>query len=333
MSGSEEVYDITIIGGGPVGLFAAFYAGMRNAKTKIIESLPVLGGQVALLYPEKTIYDVGGYAGVTGKELIHQLTAQMQHFDQTICLEEEVRTIKKLDEHLFSLETAKGVHYTKTIIIATGQGSFKPRKLALDNAVNYEENNLHYIVKQINQYKDKTVVICGGGDTAVDWALTLESVAKKVYLVHRRERFRAHEGSVEMLKASSVEILTPYVPYELKGQNNHLHSVVFKETRGADMINISLDYFIVNYGFVSSLGPIKQWNLDIDRTDIIVNSKMETSMDGIYAVGDSITFDGKIKLIATGFGEAPTAVNHAIHSLHPKEHAQPIQSTKLSFEE
>ena len=333
MTGSEEIYDITIIGGGPVGMFAAFYAGMRNAKTKIIESLPVLGGQVALLYPEKTLYDVGGYAGVTGKELIHQLKAQMQHFDQTICLEEEVQDITKLDEHLFSLKTSKGTHYSKTIIVATGQGSFQPRKLALDNAMPYENTNLHYIVKQLDQYKGKTVVICGGGDTAVDWALTLESVAEKVYLVHRRDRFRAHEGSVEILKASSVEVTTPYVPYELTGQDNHLQSVVFKETRGDGLKKIDLDYFIVNYGFVSSLGPIKQWHLDIDRTDIIVNSKMETSISGIYAAGDSITFDGKLNLIATGFGEAPTAVNHAIHSIRPNEHAQPIQSTKLSFEE
>lgn len=333
MADSEEIYDITIIGGGPVGMFAAFYAGMRNAKTKIIESLPVLGGQVALLYPEKTLYDVGGYAGVTGKELVHQLTAQMQHFDQTLCLEEEVTEIKKMDEELFSLKTTKGIHYSRTIIIATGQGSFQPRKLAIDHSSVFENTNLHYIVKQINQYKDKTVVICGGGDTAVDWALTLESIAKKVYLVHRRERFRAHEGSVEMLKASSVEIVTPYVPVQLNGEDGKITSVVFKETRGDSLKEIDLDFFIVNYGFVSSLGPIKKWNLEIDRTDIVVNSKMETSISGIYAAGDSITFDGKIKLIATGFGEAPTAVNHAIHSIYPNQHAQPIQSTKLSFEE
>ena len=332
MTDSEEIYDITIIGGGPIGMFAAFYAGMRNAKTKIIESLPVLGGQVALLYPEKTLYDVGGYAGVTGKELIHQLTAQMQHFDQTVCLEEEVTYIQKLDKHLFELTTSKGIHYSKTIVIATGQGSFNPRKLTLANTEAFENTNLHYIVKQIEQYRDKTVVICGGGDTAVDWALTLESVAKKVYLVHRRDRFRAHEGSVEILKSSSVELITPFVPYELIGEEDTLRSVVFKEARGSAFKTIDLDYFIVNYGFVSSLGPVKQWGLDLERTDIVVNSKMETSVEDIYAAGDSITFDGKIKLIATGFGEAPTAVNHAVHSIHPKEHAQPIQSTKLSFE-
>ncbi|GEK92123.1 NAD(P)/FAD-dependent oxidoreductase [Alkalibacterium kapii] len=329
----KEIYDITIVGGGPVGMFAAFYAGMRNAKTKIIESLPVLGGQVSLLYPEKTLYDVGGYAGVTGNELIAQLTSQMQHFDQTVCLEEEVKMIEKLDTHLFKLSTSKGIHYSKTIVVATGQGAFKPRKLTLADADYYEETNLHYIVKEIEQYRDKTVVICGGGDTAVDWALTLESVAEKVYLVHRREKFRAHEGSVAALNRSSVKMLTPYVPHEMIGNNDKLDSVIFKETKGSTTKKIDLDYFIVNYGFVSKLGPVKDWGVALDRSDIVVNSKMETSIDGIYAVGDSITFDGKIKLIATGFGEAPTAVNHAIHSIYPKKHTQPIQSTTLSFKE
>lgn len=333
MTESDKLYDITIIGGGPVGLFAAFYAGMRNAKTKIIESLPVLGGQVSLLYPEKTIYDVGGYAGVTGKELIHQLTAQMQHFEQTVCLEEEVTAIDKLGEHHFRITTSKGIHYSKTIIITTGQGSFQPRKLTLEHAERYEETNLHYIVKHLEQYKDKTVLICGGGDTAVDWALTLESIAKKVILVHRRDRFRAHEGSVEMLKASSVELVTPYVPHELHGNKESIQSVSFKETRGEKIMTFDVDYFIVNYGFVSSLGPIKDWGLSLDQSNIVVNSKMETNIKGIYAAGDGITFDGKIKLIATGFGEAPTAVNHAIHSIYPKQHAQPIQSTKLHFED
>lgn len=330
---SEELYDITIIGGGPIGMFAAFYAGMRNAKTKLIESLPVLGGQVSLLYPEKTIYDVGGYAGVTGKELVHQLTAQMQHFDQTICLDEKVLAIDKLDDQLFKLTTTKGTHFSKTVIITTGQGSFSPRTLALPNAELFEETNLHYIVKDLEQYKNKTVVICGGGDTAVDWALTLEPIAKKVILVHRRERFRAHEGSVEMVKSSNIEVLTPYIPNNLVEENGYLKAVEFKETRGENTHSIDLDYFIVNYGFVSSLGPVKDWNVALEQTDIVVNSKMETSVEGIYAAGDSMTLDGKIKLIATGFGEAPTAVNHAIHSIYPNEHAQPIQSTKLSFED
>lgn len=333
LSASKEMFDITIIGGGPVGMFAAFYAGMRNAKTKIIETLPVLGGQVTLLYPDKVIYDIGGYAGITGKELVKQLTAQMQHFDQKVCLDEQVQEIKKEDDDTFKLTTSRSVHYTKTIIIATGQGSFKPRKLALENSDIFEQSNLHYIVNNLEQYNEKTVAICGGGDSAVDWALTLENVAKKVYLVHRRSKFRAHEASVEQLKQSTVEVLTPYIPYELHGKNEKLEAVTFRESRGEGKKTLDVDYFVVNYGFISSMGPVKNWGLETDKSEILVNQKMETNIEGIYAAGDITTYDGKIKLIATGFGEAPTAVNHAIHHIHPEEYAQPIQSTKLSFED
>lgn len=333
MLSENDIFDITIIGGGPVGMFAAFYAGMRNAKTKLIETLPVLGGQVALLYPDKTIYDVGGYIAVTGKELIHELTGQMQHFDQDICLEEQVQKVEKTEKGVFKLTTPKAVHYSKTIIVATGQGAFRPRKVALNRAERFEENNLHYIVRQIDQYRGKTVAICGGGDSAVDWALSLENVAKKVYLIHRRNKFRAHEASVTRLEHSSVEILTPYVPNSLHGDENTLKAITIKEARGDKTRTLNVDYFIVNYGFVSSIGPVKDWGLEREKSEIIVTPKMETNIDGLYAVGDIATYEGKIKLIATGFGEAPTAVNHAIHYIHPEERTQPIQSTKLQFED
>lgn len=328
----NEIYDITIIGGGPVGMFSAFYSGMRNAKTKLIETLPVLGGQVALLYPDKKIYDIGGHSAVTGRELIKELTAQMELFDQQICLEEQVDEIIKRDDDIFELRTTKGTHYSKTVIVTTGQGAFKPRKLTVENTELYEEQSLHYIVNNLEQYRDRTVAICGGGDSAVDWALTLEPIAKKVYLVHRRDKFRAHEATVEQARKSSIELITPYVPYKLNGTNEKLHSVTFKKSKGDKTKSIDLDFFVVNYGFSSSIGPLKNWNIDLDKNEIIVNHKMETSIEGIYAAGDISTYDGKIKLIATGFGEAPTAVNHAIHYIHPKEHAQPYQSTNLSFD-
>ncbi|WP_208559347.1 NAD(P)/FAD-dependent oxidoreductase [Marinilactibacillus kalidii] len=333
MVSEENITDITIIGGGPIGMFAAFYAGMRNAKTKLIETLPVLGGQVALLYPDKTIYDIGGYAAVTGKELIRQLTAQMQLFDTTLCMEEKVLKVEKNDEDIFELTTNKGIHYSKSIIITTGQGAFKPRKLSLEHAEQFEDHSLHYIVNNIEQYKDKTVAICGGGDSAVDWALTLESVAKKVYLIHRRDKFRAHEATVEQVKQSSIELLTPYVPEALHGEGNQLSSIVLKEAKGNRTKTIDLDFFVVSYGFSSSVGPLKDWHVDLEKSEILVNQKMETSVEGIYAAGDISTYDGKIKLIATGFGEAPIAVNHAVHYIHPEEHTQPYLSTNLSFDE
>lgn len=333
MTETTKVYDITIIGGGPTGMFAAFYAGMRNASVKIIETLPVLGGQVGLLYPDKTIYDIGGMAKVTGKELVDNLTRQMNHFEQTVCLEEEVLDFEKNEDGHFVLRTDKDVHYSKTILITAGNGSFQPRKLAVEGAEQYEETNLQYLVTELEEYRNKTVVICGGGDSAVDWALTLEGIAEKVYLVHRRNTFRAHEYPVTLLEQSSVEILTPFVPDELHGDGRQLEAVTFKEARGDRKKTIELDKFIVNYGFSSSLGPIKNWGLEMLKKDIKVNPKMETSIAGVYAAGDIASYDGKIKLIATGFGEAPTAVNHAIHSIDPKKRTQPMQSTQLSFED
>lgn len=327
----DKINDITIIGGGPTGMFSAFYAGMRDAKTKIIESLPVLGGQVGILYPEKKIYDVGGFAAVTGKTLIENLEEQMNHFDTDVRLEEKVLEINKVEDQLFELVTNRDTHYSKTVLITVGQGSFKPRKLPLENSKDFEETNLHYIVKDLHQYEDKTVVVCGGGDSAVDWALTLEPIAKKVYIVHRRNKFRAHEAAVKQLENSSVELLTPYVPQEIHSKDKQINAVTFTKKRSDETLTLNLDYFIVNYGFVSSLDELKNWGIDSDRDGILVNQKMETSVPGIYAAGDITQFDGKIKLIATGFGEAPTAVNHAIHRIHPEEYTQPKQSTKLDL--
>jgi len=329
----SEISDITIIGGGPTGMFAAFYAGMRNATTRIIESLPVLGGQIGVLYPDKKIYDVGGHPGITGRNLVEKLQKQMDYFSPSINLEEKVLSIRKKEDKLFAIKTTKGTHYSKSIVITTGQGSFKPRKLPIDNAEQFEENNLHYIVKDLKQYENKTVVVCGGGDSAVDWALSMEPIAKKVYLIHRRNKFRAHEASLIQLKESSVEVVTPYTPYKLHGDYNRLHSVTFKKSRSEETLTLNLDHFIVNYGFISSMEEVNDWGLTIGNYGIKVNQKMETNIDGIYAAGDIANFKGKIELIATGFGEGPTAVNHAVSYIYPNEYTQPIQSTKLSLDD
>lgn len=328
----KEVYDITIIGGGPTGMFAAFYAGIRNAKVKIIDALPMLGGQVSLLYPEKTIYDVAGFPGITGEKFIAQLHQQMAYFDQTICLNEKVEQVERVDEELFQLTTTKAVHYSKTVIVAAGAGAFEPRKLPLESAKQYEEKTLDYMVTDKRKYDNAVVAICGGGDTAVDWALELEKTAKKVYLIHRRPVFRAHEYAVELLKQSSVEILTPFTPLELHGSDGALTKVTLQEVRKENQVDLPVDYLIVNYGFSSSIGTFQQWGLETTKNELLVNPKMETNLKGIYAAGDIAGYDGKIKLIATGFGDAPTAVNHAIHYLNPTERTQPIQSTELQLD-
>lgn len=310
MKEDSKVYDVTIIGGGPAGMFTAFYGGMRQLEVKLIESLPQLGGQLAALYPEKYIYDIAGFPKVRARELVNNLKEQMSAFNQEIVTEQSVEAITKLEDGTFKLTTNKEIHYSKTIIITAGLGAFQPRQLEVVGAEYYEGKNLHYFISELNEFQGKNVVIFGGGDSAIDWSLMLEPIAKKVTIVHRRDQFRAHEHSVEKLLKSSVDIKTPFIPDELFGDEKGIKQVVIRNAEG-EKETLEVDEIIVNYGFKSSLGPIKEWGLEIEKNSIIVNSKMETNIEGIYAVGDVTTYDGKVKLIATGFGEAPVAISAA----------------------
>ncbi|MED3648766.1 NAD(P)/FAD-dependent oxidoreductase [Halalkalibacterium halodurans] len=329
MSRKEELYDITIIGGGPTGLFAAFYGGMRQAKVKIIESMPQLGGQLAALYPEKYIYDVAGFPKVKAQDLVNDLKRQAEQFNPTIALEQSVQNVTKETDDTFTIKTDKETHYSKAIIITAGAGAFQPRRLEVEGAKQYEGKNLQYFVNDLNAYAGKNVLISGGGDSAVDWALMLEPVAKNVTLIHRRDKFRAHEHSVELLQKSSVNILTPFAISELSGDGEKIHHVTIQEVKGDAVETLDVDEVIVNFGFVSSLGPIKGWGLEIEKNSIVVNTKMETNIPGIYAAGDICTYPGKVKLIATGFGEAPTAINNAKAFIDPTARVFPGHSTSL----
>lgn len=329
MKEDQKVYDITIIGGGPAGLFTAFYGGMRQASVKIIESLPQLGGQLSALYPEKYIYDVAGFPKVRAQELIDNLKEQMAKFEPATALEQSVEKLEKLEDGSFKLTTDKEIHYTKTVIITAGNGAFQPRRLELESAAQYEGKNLHYFIDDLNQFAGQKVAVLGGGDSAVDWALMLEPIAEQVTIVHRRDKFRAHEHSVENLQNSKVDIKTPYIPTELIGDGNKISQIVLQDANGEDTVNVDVDSVICNFGFVSSLGPIKEWGLEIEKNSILVNSKMETNIPGIYAAGDICTYEGKVKLIATGFGEAPTAVNNAKSFIDPKAKTQPLHSSSM----
>lgn len=329
MSQDQKVYDITIIGGGPVGLFTAFYGGMRQASVKIIESLPQLGGQLSALYPEKYIYDVAGFPKVRAQELVNNLKEQMSKFEPTVILEEAVEELEKQPDDVFKLTTNKGVHFSKTVIITAGNGAFQPRRLEIEDSMKFEKSNLHYFIDDLNQFAGKKVVVCGGGDSAVDWSLMLEDLAKEVYIVHRRDKFRAHEHSVENLNNSKVNIKTPFIPVELISDQDKITAIVLENATDKSKEIIELDALIVNFGFVSSLGPIKNWGLNIEKNAIVVNSKMETNIPGIYAAGDICTYDGKVKLIASGFGEAPTAINNAKSYIDPKAKVQPLHSTSM----
>ncbi|MDN3019795.1 NAD(P)/FAD-dependent oxidoreductase [Paenibacillus sp. BSR1-1] len=329
MQENQKVFDITIIGGGPVGLFTAFYGGMRQASVKIIESLPQLGGQLSALYPEKYIYDVAGFPKVRAQELINNLKEQMAKFEPSVALEQSVEKLEKQEDGTFKLTTNKEVHFSKTVIITAGNGAFQPRRLELESAIQYEKKNLYYFIEDLNQFAGQKVVVFGGGDSAVDWALMLEPIAEKVTIVHRRDKFRAHEHSVENLFNSKVDVKTPYVPAELIGDEDGIKQVVLNAANGEGKETIDVDAVICNYGFVSSLGPIKEWGLEIVKNSIAVNSKMETNIPGIYAAGDICIYDGKVKLIACGFGEAPTAVNNAKSFIDPKAKVQPLHSSSM----
>lgn len=322
--------DLIIIGGGPAGLFATFYGGMRQVSVKLIESMPQLGGQLSALYPEKFIYDVAGFPKVRAQELIDNLTKQMSYFKPQICLEEKVLKVEKKEERLFEVVTDKDTHYSKAVIITAGVGAFEPRRLDLPNAKDFEKTNLHYFVTDMSIFRDKRVLISGGGDSAVDWALMLEPIAKEVTLIHRRNRFRAHEHSVDMLVKSSVKVLTPKQITKLIGEKR-IEKVEMTDMDTKETTQLTVDEVIINYGFVSSLGPIAEWGLEIEKGSIVVDSRMETSIPGIFAAGDITTYPGKVKLIAVGFGEAPTAVNNAVVYIDPNAKISPGHSSSMKF--
>ncbi|MCM3787083.1 NAD(P)/FAD-dependent oxidoreductase [Domibacillus indicus] len=314
--------DITIIGAGPTGLFAAFYAGMRGASVKIIESLPQPGGQLSALYPEKFIYDVAAFPAVRAQELVDRLVEQMNRFPVELCLEEAVQSLEKNPDGSIVLGTDKGKHETKAVIITAGNGAFQPRRLELDGADALP--NVHYFVNDLSSFSGRRVAVLGGGDSAVDWAMMLEKTAKEVTIIHRRDKFRAHEHSVDLLHKSDIQIMTPFVPVSFDGQ-----TLALEEVKGDQKKSLEIDDLLVNYGFISSLGPMKNWGLNIEKNSIVVNSRMETNIPGVYAAGDVATYAGKVKLIATGFGEAPTAVNNAKSYIDPDAKVQPLHSTSL----
>lgn len=328
---SNEITDIAIIGGGPAGMFAAFYAGMRQASALLIESMPQLGGQLSALYPDKYIYDVAGFPKVKAQELVDNLMRQMDLFPHLqIRLDERVVNVTKLAERHFVITTDQSKYEAKSLIITAGVGAFEPRRLELPEAARYEKKNLHYFVSDLEAFRDKRVLISGGGDSAVDWALMLEPIAEQVTLIHRRDKFRAHEHSVEQLMNSKVRILTPTEIVKLEGADS-IESVVIRGIKSGEEQAFPIDAVIVNFGFVSSLGPIAEWGLEIDSGSLIVDSRMETSIPGVFAAGDITTYPGKLKLIAVGFGEAPTAINNAKVYIDPDAKLSPGHSSNMKF--
>lgn len=313
----EKVYDITVIGGGPTGLFAAYYAGERDASCKIIDSLDQLGGQLVALYPEKTIFDVGGFPEVLAKDLAARLVEQALQRHPTVCLGEQVLELHRGPDGIFQLVTTRGLHFSRAVIVAGGVGAMTPRKLQVPGADRLEGRGVAYHVPSREPYRGARVLIVGGGDSAVDWALMLEPIAEQVTLIHRRHGFRAHETSVKRLRESRVRILTPFELRELHGEEAVEGATVYHNQTGEEE-RLDVDRVVVSIGFEMDLGPIREWGLAMDDGGVVVDTRMATSIPGVYAAGDLVSYPGKVKLIATGFGEAATAVNNAKIFIDPE---------------
>jgi thioredoxin reductase (NADPH) len=334
----DEVRDITVIGAGPVGLSAAFWAGMREASSRVIDSLPELGGQLTTLYPEKWIFDVPGHPRVLASDLVELMRQQaLDQFDVPVHLETTADQISwepdpdDPDKRLVVLHTAQGQLRSRAVIIAGGHGAFEPKKLPGYDMTPWEGRGVHYIVGEKAVFEGKRVMIIGGGDSAFDWVVNLVDTAEHVTLVHRREGFRAHELTIgQVLEAHERGEIAMHVPYQIKevsGDGSVERVVLFHSEDEAREVEVEVDAILLQLGFKTALGPLKDWGLQIEKGALVVDQLMRTNLDTVWACGDITTFDGKLKLIATGFAEAAIAVSQAVHHIRPDTKIQPKYST------
>ena len=312
--------DLAIIGAGPSGLYAAYYAGFRGLSTVVIDSLAEPGGQVAALYPEKLIYDVAGFPGVSGRELVERCVEQAAVYDPTYLLGHRAEQLVAPSEDggRFHVTTNHGtVVEARAVIITGGIGTFTPRPLP--GSKEWEGRGLVHFVRELETMRDLDVLIVGGGDSAVDWALALEPIARSVTLIHRREGFRAHEGSLERLHASTVDVRTFHEVQRIEG-GDRVERVVMYDNRSDEETTLEVQAIVAALGFTADLGPLRSWDLEHDGRRLVVDSRCATSLPGVFAAGDVTTYQGKVPLISVGFGEAATAVNNAAVWLDPDAH-------------
>lgn len=313
--------DILIIGAGPTGLFAVFEAGLLKLKCHLIDALPQPGGQLAELYPKKPIYDIPGFPEVLAGDLVNNLMEQIKQFQPGFTLGETAETIDKLEDGTFIVTTNKGTkHHAKAVAIAGGLGTFEPRKPEVENLSHFEEKGIEYFVKNPEQFRNQRIVIAGGGDSALDWAIFLSEVAKEVTLIHRRNEFRGALDSVEKVqelkKLGKIQLITPAEVTALHGAN-HLEAITMKTEEGE--LYKETDYLIPLFGLTPKLGAIANWGLEIEKNAIKVNNALDyqTNIEGIYAIGDVNIYPGKLKLILCGFHEATLMCQSVYNRLNP----------------
>jgi len=318
--------DVLIIGAGPTGLYAAYYAGFRGLRVAVVDSLPELGGQVTAMYPEKAILDVAGFPTIKGKELVEGLVAQASSARPTYHLDRTARTLEHHgDSVTIGLDDGSEVS-AGSVIITAGIGKFSPRLLPAGDG--WLGRGLEFFVPSFQPYVDKDVVIVGGGDSAFDWALHLEPVARTVALVHRRDAFRAHARTVQAVRDSSVDIITRAQVTALRGDTT-LDEVEIS-VDGEEPVVRPTQAVVAALGFIADLGPLQEWGIEVEKRHVVVSPSMQTSLERVFAAGDITEYPGKVRLIAVGFGEAATAVNNAAVAIDPAAHVFPGHSSEGS---
>jgi thioredoxin reductase len=327
--------DITIIGGGPTGIFGLFYAGMRGVSAQIVDALPELGGQLTALYPEKFIFDVAGFPKVLAKDLVKQLAEQAGQFGEPIHLGQNVIGLEEADGQLVLVtETAR--FPTKAIVIAAGIGAFSPRRLPQPCAAPWYGRGIHDVVTSPERFRGQRVVIIGGGDSAFDWGVQLLDRATRVSIVHRSDRFRAHDATVKQFRqavdAGNADLLVFHelADIECRSAPERFSHVIVRDVKAKTTRDVAADVVLPMLGFVSDMGTLATWGLTMQKDEIVVNSLMEAGRAGIYAAGDVTSYPGKLPLIATGFGEAATAINQAVHWIYPEKKVTPGHSSNMA---
>lgn len=317
--------DLVIIGAGPTGLFSVFEAGMLKIKSHVIDTLEVIGGQCSALYPEKPIYDIPAHPSILASELIEKLEEQAKPFNPTYHLNQRVDQITKNADGTFLITTSKNTQINcKAVVIAAGCGAFGPNRPPLDGIEEFEGKSIFYAVRSKAEFAGKNVVIAGGGDSAVDWAISLAETAKKVFVVHRRDKFRCAPESADRMKKlaneGKIELVIPYQLSGVEGENGKLSAVLVKDFSG-NVKKLEADYLLPFFGLAMELGPISDWGLNLHKNhiDIADASTMKTSETGIYAIGDIATYKNKLKLILTGFAEAASAAHDIQKVVYPDQ--------------
>ncbi len=329
----HEITDLTIIGAGPAGLFALFYAGMRGASAQIVDALSEPGGQLTALYPEKDIFDVAGFPKVLAKDLVRSLVEQARQFSGLTHCNQRVVALEEADGH-FVLVTEADRFPTRAVIISAGIGAFSPRRLPQAAAGPWYGRGIHDRVTSPDDFIGKRVVIIGGGDSAFDWAHQLRDRAASVALIHRSDRFRAHAATISEVRAAEAagrtSIHTFHELHDVISDGDRIIALEIKDIKAKTLHRIPADVVLPMLGFVSDIGPLGEWGLTVENDEIVVNSQMETGRRGVYASGDVTTYPGKLKLIATGFAESATAVNQAVHFIYPEKKVNPGHSSNLA---